>query len=302
MPELSLFDISFTTLAIGVVALYAVFGFIKGVFRQIWGMVCLAAGAVTGYFLFQNGGEWLGSIIDHPSGSTVLGSSILGGAAVWLGGKGIVRKVYRGLSGSTKQRSMTGRLLGAVVSLAPAGFLVWVVATVLRLTGTVAEMGHIDQALKAEGGALAEAPSFLTHIRRDLDSSWLGNILKRTDPFTSEAGHQLASLLVVYGDSEAWERLRQNHPEIAKLLDTEKVQRVLNDRGIRNSVELSDHASLLTRPEILEAVSDPALAQELTKLDVQQSAEAALFEPTPEEPKRKKRRFFRKLLNRGGRP
>ena len=286
MPDLASLDFSFKTLAVALVILFAIKAFVKGVFRQVWGMFCLALGGVAGYFIFQNGSEWLSGIIEHPSGNTVLGASIAGGGAVWMGGKGIVHKIYTGLTETGSERTMTGRLAGAVFSIAPTSFLVWFLATVLRLTGSMSEMSHLDSAVRAEDGTPAAEIGWVAQLRQELDRGWFGDLLKKTDPFTTEAGRQLASLLVLYNDSEAWARLKASHPEIAKLLDNEKVQRVLNDKEVRNSVAFSQHASLLLEPDVQKAARDPEVARQLTFLNIQETAEDVLYAPAPEQPKR----------------
>lgn len=300
MDEILSLDLSFKTLAVALLVLFAIKAFVKGVLRQIWGMICLALGGVAGYFIFQNGSEWIGKVIEHPSGNTVLGASIAGGAAVWMGGKGIIHSIYKSLSDSSSERTMTGRFVGAIVSLAPTCFLVWVIATVLRLTGSMSEMSHLDSAVRAEDGTPAAEIGIVAQLRRELDRGWLGDLLKKTDPFTTEAGHQLASLLVLYNDSDAWARLKGTHPEIARLLDNEKVQRVLNDKQVRNSVAFSDHAALLLEPDVKMAAEDPEVARQLTYLNIQETAEDVLYEPDPEQQENSAgRRFLRRLSGRG---
>lgn len=301
MPDLPSLDLSFKTLAVALVILFAIKAFIKGVFRQIWGMVCLALGGVAGYFIFQNGSEWLSHVIDHPSGNMVLGASILGGGAVWIGTKGIVHSIYNSLSESTSDRTVTGRLVGAVISLAPTAFLVWFIATVLRLSGSMAEMNHLDKAVHAENGTPAAEVGLVTRLRQEIEQGWFGELLKKTDPFTTEAGHQLASLLVLYNDPDAWERLKASYPEIAKLLDNENVQRVLNDKQVRNSVAFSDHASLLLEPDVREAAKDPEVARQLTFLNIQETAEQVLYEPAPDQKQESSGgRFLRRPSGRPG--
>ena len=284
MSDLIPTELTFTTVAAAIAVLLAIKAFITGVLRQIWGMLCLAGGCVAGYFIFQNGNEWLGKVIDHPSGNLVLGTSIAGGTAVWLGGKGLVHKIYKGITDSGgKERTMTGRLVGAVVSLAPTSVLVWVIATVLRLSGSLSEMSHIDSAVRATDGTPAQEVGMVAKLRRELDQGWLGDVLKKTDPFTTEAGHQLASLLVLYKDADAWARLKHSHPDIAKLLDNEKVRRALNDKQVRNSVAFGEHASLLVEPEIVEAAKDPEVARQLMYLDIPATAKMSSTNPHPKQ-------------------
>ena len=71
MDEILSLDLSFKTLAVALLVLFAIKAFVKGVLRQIWGMICLALGGVAGYFIFQNGSEWIGKVIEHPSGAVI---------------------------------------------------------------------------------------------------------------------------------------------------------------------------------------------------------------------------------------
>ena len=299
MSELFSTDLSFKMIAAALLILFAIKAFVKGVLRQVWGMLCLALGGIAGYFIFRNGSEWLGNVIDHPSGNTVLAASVVGGGAVWLGGKGIVHKIYKGLTETTSDRTMTGRLVGAVVSLAPTSFLVWVIATVLRLTGTLSEMSHLDTAVRAENGTPATEPGLIAQLREELDQGWFGDLLKKTDPFTTAAGHQLASLLVLYNDSDAWARLKSAHPELANLLNHDKILRVLDDKEVRNSVAYSEHASLLLEPDVRQAAEDPEVARQLMILNVQETAQDVLYESAPERKDHPGGRFLRRLSGRG---
>jgi len=290
------FDLSFKTVALAIFVVFAVRAFVKGVVRQLWGMVCLAAGGVAGYYLFQNGTDLLSRIgIEHPTGNAVLAASLIGGCAVWLGGQGIVRKVYRGLTNEPRERSLPGRLIASTASLAPAAFLIWVVATALRLSGTMSEMGDVERAIDAETGSEEPQPSLLARLRRELDSGTLGRLLDKTDPFASRAGHQLAALLTLYRDPAAWERVKDD-PRVQALLANEGIRRVLDDKEVKKSVAFSEHATLLTRPEIEAAVRDPAIAGALSRLDVRTTAENALFEAVPDagrpegKPAKKRRR------------
>lgn len=275
-------DLSFQTIAIALAVFFAIKAFVKGVLRQVWGMVCLAFGVIAGYFIFRNGNDWLGAVIEHPGGDTVLAASALGGGAVWIGGQGIVRKVYKSLSGSSSDPTLTGRLAGAVASLVPTAFLLWVLATLLRLTGTLTGMSHLDNAVRAGDGAPAGEPGLMARLHRQLDQGRFGELLRKTDPFTTEAGRRLASLLVLYNDADAWARLQQLQPEIASLLANEKVQRVLNDKEVRKAAAFSEHAALLLEPDVRKAAADPEVARQLLFLDIQETAQNVLYERAPD--------------------
>ena len=94
--SLSLENLTFTEIAIGIVIICAILAFFRGVLRQILGMICLLIGAASGFYIFKSYGEHLAPHFGETSARTVLMVSILGGLVIY----GLLRLLVNMLLGT----------------------------------------------------------------------------------------------------------------------------------------------------------------------------------------------------------
>ena len=126
------FQVSFTSLALILFAIIAAFAFFRGVLRLCFAAVALGIGAGAAYYVYGQAP----ALISSPR--AILATSIVAGLLAFILSRYLIFNVLlRPVLG--KHRGASGGI-GALLSLIPAAFLIWVLATGFRLTGTVMAM------------------------------------------------------------------------------------------------------------------------------------------------------------------
>ncbi|MDG2122786.1 MAG: CvpA family protein [Verrucomicrobiales bacterium] len=278
--EIGGYQFSLGTLALVLLVGFLLWGFVKGVAKLVLSAGCLAVGAWVGYLVFMNGSEWLEPVTGKPpGGKTVLyaawGSGVFASGAVAL----VVRRLFSKFTGSGKGRGPVG-FVGALLSLVPGAFFIWVGAMFLRTSGLVSELEGTDRAAMAEDGEVVDRGGILEGARRALDDSWFAGLLRWTDPVASDREAKLARLLLLLKDPEAWEALR-NDGAVARLLEEPAMQRLVQDNDVLADLAHSDYTRLLKREEVAEAAQTPEVVAKLEELDVEAALDGALYEAVP---------------------
>lgn len=273
-------SVSFETVVLAIVVVFALRAFFRGVVRLLFGMASLALGAWAGYQVFLHGREWLTPIVGEPPGArTVLHAAWVAGGLAYGVLALVGRSIANVLGGEERRPLGPARLTGALLSLIPSAFFVWVVAGAIRLSGVVSFLDGTDRSMaKAAAGELAEpAGGFWTMLRGRIDDGWLGGVLERLQPGHSPEAARLSALLLLMKDPQAWERLHA-HPEVAALLGRPEVRDAIRSEGVRRAVADSDYAALMRRPEVVAAVEAPAVAADLRGLPVEAVVGSVLYE------------------------
>jgi hypothetical protein len=256
----------------GIVGIFMMFAFIKGIAKQLLGMVCLALGFAGGYVAFRHAPEylqrWFGVV--HPN--AVIITSIVAGGLVHQ----VTRRVLGGVlrPGMGEPQSGGGRVKSAGLSLIPACFLLWVLGMGIRWTGVLSQMKFLDEGLREDKKSLMETLPLFARLQQTLTNGWAGNVLNRTDPVASTEAGALCSLLLVQRDSDSWQRLHQD-PACAAILRNPAVTRLVRDKDWTKPASFQNYAELLTLPEMSTALKDGALVEQLRKINVEQKIREA---------------------------
>lgn len=276
--------VSFGTLALAVIVVYAVRGFFRGVARLAFGMASLAAGGWVGHQFFLNGRDWLTSLLGEPPGTrTVLYAAWAAGGFTYAALGLLGRNLGNRLAGSGKALG-PARLAGALLSLIPSTFLVGLAAVFIHWTGLVADLDATDRSVTAPDGSSKPDAGFLVRAREAVLGSWVGRALKRLTGSDGEQVDRLSRLLLVAKDIDAWEQLR-SHPEVAAILDDPKVRALLERDSVRRSLETSDLSRLVTDDGMVAAARDPEVASRLRGIPVAELVNESLFgAPVPVNP------------------
>lgn len=257
----------------GILLCFMVFAFARGIARQLLGMACLAIGFFVGYVVFKNAPQylqkWFGTV--HPNAAIVV-SVIAGAMAHYL-----VRRILAGLiqPGAGVPDSGGMRVRSAGLSLIPACFLLWVVGMGVRWTGALAQMKFVDEGIREENPSLQESSPLFARLQQILNTGWAGNILNRTDPVSSNEAGALCSLLLIQRDPESWARLHRD-PSAAPILRHPAVNRLIKDKDWSKPASYQNYAELITLPELAVALKDPALVEQLQKIDIEKVARHAM--------------------------
>jgi len=254
MPE-NLSSLSLPALAAIFAGIMAVLAMARGVLRLIRGMLKLAIGVAAGAFVFLKAPEWLAGVMPNPSASMLGGLGLLGGAAGHLTSGFVLEKLLGGLDSVQASGQGFSKGKAALLSLLPSGLLLWVGGVLLRLTGSLSGLAQVDQGPSVP-------PAWLSQARAGLSQGVVGNIFNALDPVTSPETVRLCEILVTYRDPARWKSV-QGDPALRTVLQHPKFRRLLDDREVKHAVAHSNHARLLTLPEVRTAASDPGLAEAL---------------------------------------
>lgn len=271
-PE-SLLQTSGGTLVVAFMA----FAFVKGIAKQLLGMVCLGFGFVVGYLVFVNAPahlqRWFTTV---PSNAAII-ASIVAGVIVHQVARRLLARMIQPGAGVPDSGGM--RMRSAGFSLIPACFWLWVLGMGVRWTGALAQMKFVDEGIRAEQQSLNEEYPLFAQLQSALATGWRGTILNKTDPVSSTEAGALCSLLLVQRDPESWQRLRHD-PQVRPILDHPEVQRLLRDKDWSKPASFRNYAELITLPEMTRVLKDQALVEKLRKINVEAIARNA-FGATP---------------------
>lgn len=261
MPTPSFADLNLSHMFDGsilsILAIGALWGFFRGVVRQILSMLALVAGGYITWSLHRqftmNG--WHG---DAP----LYASVAAGVAAFW-----ILRKLL-GLFTFLAAMELTGGW-GMLAGLVPSGGLVWVLGLALRWLGAQGHLGDVANPNGTNPSVASSSPTAVTSLwtqaRHALDSGFLGKLVGMTDPITPDSQVKLARLLVMADHRHAMERA--SNPEAANAaLQLPQVQTLLQNPRIRSFIAQRDFAALLNDPMLGHAMQDPQVRQAVSSL------------------------------------
>ncbi len=268
------------TVAIAVVAFFMAVAFIKGIARQLLGMLCLALGFVAGGLAFRQApglySKWFDRV--HPD-AVIITSIVVGGIVHQLS-----RRLFRGMvqPGAGAPQNGGDRFRSALLSLIPAVFVVWVVAMAVRWIGALSLMQHIDEGIRAGKPSLLEKSPLFARLQRTLTTGQIGGLLNKTDPFSTAEAGTLCSLLLIRRDDDSWVRLLRD-PLAGPIMHHPALVRLVRDKDWLRTASLANYAELLTLPEVSEALKDSALVEQLRALPVEVVARHALAETPAQE-------------------
>ncbi len=260
-----------------IVLLFALRGFFRGIVRLVFGMVSLAVGGMIGYQVFLNGREWFEPLLGKAGSETLLWVSAGVAIATYLILGLIGRSIADSFAGDGKVAG-PARLGGAILSLIPSLFFIWVIAMALRLTGTVTGLETLDRLVMADDGTTKPEAGFWDKALAKLDTSWLGRLLAQTDPVADAETNKLAQLLFLMKDPDAWERAKAN-PQVAAIISDPRVANLLNDEKVLYDVANSGYAQVLRQPAVHATAGSSEVAPKLRELPVEALADEILFAP-----------------------
>lgn len=230
----------------------------RGILRLIRGVAALACGLIAGTLIFLKAPPYLESLGISPSWKWLAGLSFVGGAIGHLGSQFVLGKLLHILGLAQAAGLSLSKGKAALASLLPTGFLVWAGGILVRLTGSLSGMEHLD------GGQAGDSP-WLARARETLSQGMLGGFFNATDPLTSPETLRLCEILVTYRVNDRFQQLKSD-PQFRTVISHPAVQRLLKDREVRLAVAQSNYPRLLTLPEVRAAAGLPDLAKALRAL------------------------------------
>lgn len=280
------FPVSFTTLALILVAIIAGFAFVRGVLRLVFACVALGIAALAAWFTYLNAPQFF----ERPR--VVLIVSIAAGLLTYiLAHKLILGFLLRPVLG--KHRGFLGGI-GALVSLVPAAFLIWLLATGFRLTGTVMEMEQFGENVTAEEGAEIDQ-GWLAHWRQAMDNDALASLLAKIDPFVQQGKAAIVGLLISTRDGSAPYEIAEADAELAEVLTSPAMTELRSDPEIRKLIDGGQYIALLQHPKVRQVTRESGLTEKLNSIDIAGSVQKALYSTESEDRPKVRRRISKRL-------
>ena len=261
------------TSGVGILLLFVLHGFIRGIARQFLGMVCLIPAFLAGYYVFLHAPPYLTKWFGNVPPNAVILTSIVGGGIVHQLTKRLLGGVVQPGAGVPSSQGM--RFQSAGLSVIPACVLLWVIAMGVRWTGAMSQRKFIDEGIRGDQPSLQAAYPLFARLQQSLTTGWIGNLLNRTDPLNSTEAGALCSLLLIQRDPDSWERLH-HLPAAQPILRHPAVQRLVRDKDWNKPASFQSYAELLTLPDLSAALKDPELLDRLQKINVEQLAREAI--------------------------
>jgi hypothetical protein len=212
-----------------------------------------------------------------PIGGLVLGLAVF--AAITIVGAILFKKT--GDQGVTLVRvgyGVAGAALGAVYGV----ILVCAFGLGLRLLGSVAETTlaleknpHLAGRRPPAANALATQ---LAGLRRDMEQSPAGPVLRWVDPIPPTTYSTLGKLSTLVANSRSIERFI-NDPGVRPVMKHPKVVALLSDPDVNKELSERRYLSLLSNPKFVAAADDPDLAARLRAIDLDRVLDHALRKP-----------------------
>jgi len=274
-------------------------GWKRGIARQLARLGALIAAYFAAFF----GGTFIVPLLRPFLKMPDVIMAILAGAALAL----LVYAVINGLGtilfsrthqhGSTLVRLLYG-LGGAMIGLFFGAFLVWVVVVGVRSLGAVAEAQVREQAaastIRMEPRAIhavdvrrrllsesnEEMPSLMTSLARlknSLEMGVIGDFVKQADVVPSKVYDALGKLGQVASSPQSAERFL-SFPGARELSNHPKIVALRNDPEISEMIARGRYLDLLRNEKILDAANDPALAEQIKRLDLSAALDYAIHQ------------------------
>ncbi|MGI9242267.1 MAG: hypothetical protein ACR2RV_15825, partial [Verrucomicrobiales bacterium] len=230
------------------------------------------------------------ALISSPR--AILATSIVAGLLAFILSRYLIFNILlRPVLG--KHRGASGGA-GALLSLIPAAFLIWVLATGFRLTGTVMEMEQFgNNVTVAEGEQIHQG--WLAHWRRAMDSDSLALLLAKVDPFIKQSKAVLVGFLISTRDQAAPGQLADADADAAAIINSPAMRDLSNDPGIRKLIEDGEYVALLQHPKVRQATQESTLADHLNAIDLSGNLESALFSGGSDQQPKVRRRIPNRL-------
>lgn len=241
---------TFDLVALGVVGIFAVWGFFTGFSRQVAAaaaaVAAFAAAAPGGRFLAQPMAAWLKSSL--TVGTIV--ATLLVFFVVWLAVRLVLTAFLRGLlAGKDGQRRMLDRGLGFALGGGKSAAVIFVgVCAAVFLENNLVVAGHRF--------AIAPKDSVLVRWAHEL------NVLE----YLQFSGvHDLAKAAKLSGDPQAAAKLKGD-PDYAALMADPRFRGLLNQDAIKKALQTGDIRGLLKNNAVVELINDPNMARHLERL------------------------------------
>lgn len=264
----------------GFIAFAAGLAFSRGVIRQLVGMFTLAISVGVAWFVFRHRADIFGAAAGGMSTDRLLVLSVMAGVLTYFLCKGAVYLLSA--FGLLNLVSGLAGWRGMILSAVPSSFLLWVASMALRLLGSLDSLESAAEIVKKNGKVQSQAQSLLASLSQRMDSSFLGSIAQKFDPYDIKSTANLARLLILWPEGSMWQRLAAQDPKTAQALNHPRIIELGHDAEVRKAIERQDFAGLMQMKKVEEAAQHPDLAEILGGLALDQAMDSVVYQrPSP---------------------
>jgi hypothetical protein len=290
-----LWQVVFLSFAVVLVLFEAVRGWRLGLLRQLMRLAALVAAYAAAFF----GGRLLLPIARPLLKMPDLVLSALDAVILAF----VVYAVVSGMGAilfkrTGEQDSRIVQLIhgfaGAIVGLFLGVFTLWLIVVGVRALGAVAEAqvrsrsvsvhapGPTSHALEVRrrflGDGNEQSAAFaasLARLKNSLELGRFGNAVKQMDPVSQKTYDTLAKVAAVISNQERARKFL-SFPGARELSDHPKIVALRDDPEISEMIAQKRFLDLLQDQRIVDAANDPALAERITKFDLQAALDYAI--------------------------
>ena len=273
-PDLTIYGV----LGLIIIA-FIIIGLIKGFIRMTFGLIALSAGALAGFWGFQNGSSLAGFLIDDPDTWMNGAVGLIIGLAAFFGARalfGIILTPAKPKEGTKKRFTPGGGILGFIMGVA----FTWFCLSGIRYWGTLDELNWVRDALSSKEWISASTPEdrlskqptqpALSKLKRQIDATIAGKFHEGYDLLNNRARANLSKLTLLVDNERVWTRAKleadvrtaAKQAQINYLLTEQKAQlKALYSQG--------QTAQLLNSDSIKQVCAEENARSKLEDLDIE---------------------------------
>lgn len=261
----------------------------NGVLTQYWGILGLAAGLVAGYIFFQYSGAILERLAPDrhlPLLPNVIASAVVG-LIVYFIVRGIVKSVLSSaFGGESSLQELTDGMSGAILSLIPSVITVVILASGLRLGGTLMELRHLENICRPQVDFTTKnypSWSFWAKWRDSVEKiPFVKEGLYFVDPISRVPERRIVCLLVASKKPDLFEFLKLD-PATASIFKSDAMRDAMDSNEIAVLLNKYQHVTLIRHSMIEKVARDPEIEEALETLDLQLLIDGFMLSPEKQE-------------------
>jgi len=200
--------------------------------------------------------------------------------AIWIAGLIVFRRQAAGGSAALSWLSrLGGAWLGALLGI----LIVWGGISVIRAMGALAEAKVANARAAAAISPSIRPPAIangIATLKQSLEMGPAGQIVERVDVLPPDFYQLVQDLGRITSDPNAMLRFLQ-FPGVQEVIKSPRIASLLNDPQVLKAAESRDFLGLMQNKNLLEALDDPTLSDQIKKIDLLAAIKFALEKPGP---------------------
>ncbi|BDS08871.1 hypothetical protein NT6N_39110 [Oceaniferula spumae] len=261
-------DLGATGIIAIIIVAFAAIGFLKGLIRTVFAMVCLGIAGYTALWGNEHASDLTGPWIQNPGPWLPKIIAVVTGLAVFFICRFLLHFLVDPFNASKTGKRVGFGMPAAFLSLCTGLVVLWLAFTGIRYAGSLAEIRHTRHQLLGDDVTIqtTTAEPLLLKAKHALDASSVGQWQRETDPFYQPGKLTLCKLLVMYHDLKT-RKIILLDPEINPVLNDPVFIKAAYADAVKDHAQSVRPRELFHDEAVVEALSDPAFSEALGSLD-----------------------------------